>query len=71
MDNKRRGDVIQIDIDQCYGIIIDENGQDIRFLLSEMSGEVGINSKVIFEIELSRHGLVATNIVLAKELIKI
>lgn len=71
MSNKRSGDVTQIDIENGCGVIIDENGQDIHFLLSETSGNISINSRVIFEIVLTRGGLMAVKVVLENELAKI
>jgi imidazole glycerol phosphate synthase subunit HisF len=71
MNNKRRGDVIRIDIEQGCGIIIDENGQDIHFLLSKTSDHISINSKAIFEIELSGTGLTAVKVALEKEEVRV
>ena len=68
MSDKRKGEVILIDIEQGYGIIVDENGQDILFLLSHTSRHMNINSKVIFEIVLSSKGLTAVDVELEIEM---
>lgn len=68
MNDKRKGEVILIDIEQGYGIIVDENGQDILFLLSKTSRHMNLNSKVIFEIVLSSKGLTAVDVELEVEM---
>jgi len=65
MGDMRKGDVTQIDFEHGHGIIIDENGQDIHFQLDNVSGQININSKVIFEIELGERGLAAVKVKLA------
>ncbi|ARS39281.1 hypothetical protein CA265_06180 [Sphingobacteriaceae bacterium GW460-11-11-14-LB5] len=65
MGDMRKGEVTQIDFEYGHGIIIDENGQDIHFQLDNVSGQININSKVIFEIELGEHGLAAVKVKLA------
>ncbi|NII82278.1 cold-shock protein [Pedobacter riviphilus] len=67
----RKGEVTQIDFEYGLGIIIDENGQDIHFQLDNVSDQININSKVIFEIELNKSGLVAVNVKLEMEEIKV
>ncbi|QDW25580.1 hypothetical protein FFJ24_012450 [Pedobacter sp. KBS0701] len=71
MGLNRKGDVIQIDFENGHGIIIDENGQDIHFQLDDVSDRININSKIVFEIELHERGLVAVNIKLAMEEVKV
>ncbi|MBO9674399.1 MAG: hypothetical protein J7577_13205 [Sphingobacteriaceae bacterium] len=71
MGDKRKGEVTQIDFESGHGIIIDENDQDIHFQLDNVSKLISINSKVIFEIELNKHGLVAVNVQLEMEEIKV
>jgi cold shock protein len=61
----RKGDVIQIDYENGQGIIVDENEQDIHFQLDNVSDQITLNSKIVFEIELQAHGLVAVNVKLA------
>ena len=65
MGDMRKGEVTQIDFEYGHGIIIDENGQDIHFQLDNVSGQININSKVIFEIELGERGLAAVKVKLA------
>ncbi|WP_157280266.1 hypothetical protein [Pedobacter borealis] len=67
MGDMRKGDVTQIDFEYGHGIIIDENGQDIHFQLDNISDQININSKIIFEIELHKRGLVAVNVKLEME----
>lgn len=67
MGDMRKGDVTQIDFEYGHGIIIDENGQDIHFQLDNISDQININSKIIFEIELREQGLVAVNVKLEME----
>lgn len=66
MDDKRRGEIIHIDFEHGLGTIIDENGQDIQFLLDEVSDQINLNAKVVFEIDLSDQGLVAVKVELEK-----
>lgn len=67
MGDMRKGDVTQIDFEYGHGTIIDENGQDIHFQLDNLSDQININSKIIFEIELHKRGLVAVNVKLEME----
>ena len=62
MIQKRVGVIAHIDPDNRYGIILDENCQDISFALDDLSGQVEIDTKVFFEIELSDDGLAAINV---------
>ena len=71
MNDKRRGKVIELDTEQGYGVIIDENGQDIHFLLSTTPHYISINSKVIFQIKLSSKGLTAVDVELEIEAVLI
>jgi cold shock CspA family protein len=71
MSDMRKGDVTQIDFEYGHGVIIDENDQDIHFQLDDVSDQININSKVIFEIELHKRGLVAVNVKLEMEEIKV
>jgi CspA family cold shock protein len=71
MNDKRKGEVILIDIEQGYGIIVDKNGQEIHFLLSKISHHMSINSKVIFEIILSSKGLTAVDVELEIEMVRV
>ncbi|WP_316844951.1 cold shock domain-containing protein [Pedobacter psychrodurus] len=71
MNNKRKGYVSLIDIEQGHGIIIDENGQDIHFFLSTTSDHMITNSKVNFEIELSTKGLTAVNVELEIDMVRV
>jgi len=63
MDDRRRGEIIHIDVENGVGTIIDENCQDIQFQLDETSGQIALNMKVIFEIDLGNSGLVAVKVV--------
>ena len=67
MGDMRKGNVTQIDFEYGHGIIIDENDQDIHFQLDNISDQININSKIIFEIELREQGLVAVNVKLEME----
>lgn len=71
MGDMRKGDVTQIDFEYGHGTIIDENGQDIHFQLDNVSDQININSKVIFEIELHERGLVAVNVKLEMQEIRV
>lgn len=51
-----------MDIEHGIGVIVDENSQDIQFRLETVSANIGLNSKVTFEIELTAKGLSAMNI---------
>ncbi|MGM9478401.1 hypothetical protein ACS5PU_18390 [Pedobacter sp. GSP4] len=64
MGDKRRGEVIHIDYESGLGTIIDENCQDIHFQLDDVSNQIKIKSKVIFEIELGQQGLAAVKVAL-------
>ncbi|TCD17794.1 hypothetical protein EZ456_22480 [Pedobacter psychrodurus] len=70
MGDMRNGEVTHIDFEYGHGIIIDENGQDIHFQLDNVSDQVNINSKVIFEIELGERGLIAVKVKLEMEEIR-
>ncbi len=63
MDDKRRGEITRIDIENGVGTIIDENCQDIDFQLDETSSQIALNMKVVFEIDLGNSGLVAVKVV--------
>ncbi|WP_307530248.1 hypothetical protein [Pedobacter sp. W3I1] len=71
MSDMRKGNVTHIDFEHIHGIIIDKNGQDIHFQLDNVSDQININSKVIFEIELGERGLIAVNVKLEMEEIKV
>ncbi len=71
MSKLRKGEVTCIDFDYRYGIITDENEQDIRFQLDDVSDQITLNSKIVFEIELQELGLIAVNVKLAVEEINI
>ncbi|KIA96855.1 hypothetical protein OC25_00055 [Pedobacter kyungheensis] len=62
MGDKRRGEIVEIDFENGLGTIIDENGQDIQFQLDEISGQVNLNAKVFFDIDLGLSGLVAVKV---------
>lgn len=66
MGDKRRGEIICIDFEEGLGTIIDENHQDIQFLLDEVSDPINLNVKVLFEIDLTEKGLVAVKVELEK-----
>lgn len=67
----RRGDITQIDFENGQGIIIDENGQDIHFQLEDVEDQITLNSKITFEIELHERGLMAVNVKLEREEVKV
>ncbi|WP_316799573.1 hypothetical protein [Pedobacter frigidisoli] len=60
----RKGIVILIDPVSDKGYIIDENEQDIPFLLSSLNKAVEVGDRVLFEITLSKSGLMAKNVLL-------
>ncbi|SDD84918.1 hypothetical protein [Pedobacter soli] len=62
MGDKRRGEIVEIDFENGLGTIIDENGQDIQFQLDEIPGQVNLNAKVFFDIDLGLSGLVAVKV---------
>ncbi|SDG97895.1 hypothetical protein SAMN05421827_11428 [Pedobacter terrae] len=67
----RKGDITQIDFENGQGIIIDENGQDIHFQLGDVDDQITLNSKITFEIELHERGLMAVNVKLEREEVKV
>lgn len=67
MNDKRRGEIILIDIERGIGIIMDENNQDIQFRLDAVPGYIELNLKVTFEIQLTAQGLSAMNIEIQRE----
>ncbi|WP_412468396.1 hypothetical protein [Pedobacter sp. KLB.chiD] len=71
MGELRKGYVTQIDFEYGQGIITDENDQDIHFRLDDVSDQISLNSKIVFEIELQACGLVAVNVNLAVEEMKV
>ncbi|KQM76953.1 hypothetical protein ASE74_16905 [Pedobacter sp. Leaf216] len=71
MNDRRNGNVTLIDNERGYGVIIDANGQDIQFLLAETLVNITVNSKVTFEIVLTRNGLMAANVILDQELVNL
>ncbi|PWS33823.1 hypothetical protein [Pedobacter paludis] len=62
MNKVRKGQIVDLDLSNGLGVIIDENGQDIPFELNEKLAEVGINAEVNFQIELGQKGLRAVEI---------
>lgn len=60
----RKGIVILIDPVSDKGYIVDENEQDIPFLLSSLNKAVEVGDRVMFEITLSQSGLIATNVLI-------
>lgn len=67
----RSGEITQIDFEIGQGIIIDENGQDIHFQLEDVKDQIILNSKITFEIELNERGLIAVNVKLEREEVKV
>ncbi|MCX2493067.1 hypothetical protein OQX63_06260 [Pedobacter sp. PF22-3] len=67
----RSGEITQIDFENGQGIIIDENGQDIHFQLEDVKDQIILNSKITFEIELNERGLIAVNVKLEREEVKV
>jgi cold shock CspA family protein len=62
MNEYREGKVVELNTETGFGLIIDQNGQDIYFLLSEVSGLISIDSLVNFDIIKVDQGLMAINI---------
>lgn len=71
MPELRKGNVTHIDLEYGHGIITDENDQDIHFRLDNVSDQISLNSKIVFEIELQEQGLVAVNVKFAPEEMKV
>ncbi|SER03677.1 cold-shock protein [Pedobacter rhizosphaerae] len=62
MNEYREGKVVELNPETGFGLIIDQNGQDIYFLLSEVSGLISVDSLVNFDIIKVDQGLMAINI---------
>ncbi|WP_421939972.1 cold-shock protein [Pedobacter sp.] len=62
MNEYREGKVVELNASTGYGMIIDQNGQDIYFLLSEVSNLISVDSLVSFDIIKVDQGLMAINI---------
>lgn len=58
----RKGTVIQIDQSVGFGLIQDENEQEIAFCLANLNEDITAGDLVEFKIELTAHGLRATNL---------
>ncbi|MGN8059833.1 hypothetical protein ACTJKN_26380 [Pedobacter sp. 22163] len=54
--------VIQIDQSFGFGLIQDENEQEIAFCLADLNESINTGDLVEFKIELMAHGLTATNL---------
>lgn len=67
----RKGDIAHIDFENGHGIIIDENGQDIHFQLGDVEDQITLHSKITFDIELHKRGLVAVHVKLEREEVKV
>ncbi len=62
MSGIRHGVVLQIDIEEEHGTIIDDNCQDIHFLTEKLIADINVGDKVSFEIHFGSTGLSAVNI---------
>ena len=58
----RKGTIICIDQSIGFGFIQDENDQEIAFCLTTFNENINIGDLVEFKIELTAHGLTATNL---------
>ncbi|WP_230146407.1 MULTISPECIES: cold-shock protein [unclassified Pedobacter] len=58
----RKGTVIHIDQSVGFGLIQDENEQEIAFCLTSLNEDITAGDLVEFKIELMAHGLTATNL---------
>ncbi|WP_147243760.1 cold-shock protein [Pedobacter miscanthi] len=67
MNDRRRGEITLIDNEHGFGVIMDENNQDIQFRLEAVSGYIEENLKVTFEIQLTARGLSAVNVEMQEE----
>ncbi|MFW0718618.1 hypothetical protein [Pedobacter sp. N23S346] len=62
MSDVRFGEIICINRNEKYGIIMDDNFQDIPFISIDLPEGIKVNDQVSFEIELGVDGLIATKI---------
>jgi cold shock CspA family protein len=58
----RKGMVLRIDQSNGFGLIQDENEQEIAFCLKNTDKNIKISDSVEFEIQLTQHGLTAINL---------
>lgn len=58
----RKGTVIHINQSVGFGFIRDENEQEIVFCLANLNEDITAGDLVEFKIELTAHGLTATNL---------
>lgn len=58
----RLGRILCINLVEGTGLILDENDQDITFLLEGLNQKVRLSDEVRFEIAITSLGLIATNI---------
>lgn len=58
----RKGEIIHIDKSVGFGFIQDENEQEIAFCLANLNENIDTGDLVEFKIELTAHGLTATNL---------
>jgi len=58
----RKGKIIHIDKSVGFGFIQDENEQEIAFCLANLNENIDTGDLVEFKIELTAHGLTATNL---------
>ena len=61
----RIGKILSVNASEGRGFIEDENEQEIAFCLKGLNQPVHINETVMFEIELGKYGLTATNVILS------
>ncbi|RZK40017.1 MAG: hypothetical protein EOO90_16565 [Pedobacter sp.] len=59
----RKGKILSLNAFENSGRIEDENEQEIAFCLKDLNGVINVDDNVLFEIELTSHGLIATKII--------
>ncbi|MDY0907684.1 hypothetical protein [Pedobacter sp. CFBP9032] len=62
MDELRFGKIVRMDNSEKYGVILDNNCQDIHFILINLTESIKVNDQVSFEIDLGEDGLIATKV---------
>lgn len=67
----RNGILRYIDAEKGFGVIEDENEQDICFCLNEVAEEVKPGMPLQFEIVMSAHGLIAQSVMICSMIMDI
>lgn len=67
----RRGILLELKAQQGFGVIKDENEQDILFCLNEVSQEIKPGMPLQFEIMMSAHGLIAQSVMICSMIMEL